>query len=198
MKLRLLNGSHQAMCYIGMLLGYSTVHEALRDAQIRQLVRQFMDRDVTPLLPAVREIDLDEYKDSLIERFSNPSIRDQLPRLGTEGSARVPKFVLPSIVEPLTRGGSIRSLSFVVASWFRYLAGTDDRGRALPISDPMADRLRELARSGGADPRPLLSVGELFGDVLPHSPAFVDLVADILREFYSIGAGATPAKFLSS
>ena len=148
MKLRLLNGSHQAMCYIGMLLGYTTVHEALCDARIRRLIRRFMDRDVTPLLPAVAGIDLEEYKDSLIERFINPAIRDQLSRLGTEGSARVPKFVLPSILEQLSRGGSIRSLAFVVASWFRYLAGADDRGRALPINDPMAARLGDLARRG--------------------------------------------------
>ena len=84
----------------------------------------------------------------------------------------------------------------MVASWFRYLAGTDDRGRALPINDPMAARLGDLARRGGADPRPLLSVGELFGDVLPHSPAFVDTVADLLRSFHDRGAEGALAEFL--
>lgn len=196
MKIRLLNGGHQALCYVCMLLGYTTVHEALCDGRIRKLVRGFMDREVTPLLPAVTGIDLGEYKDSLIERFVNPAIRDQLARLGTEGSARIPKFVLPSIVEQLERGGPIRSLSFVVACWFRFLRGADDRGRALPIDDPMAGWLGDLARDSGPDPRPLLALGELFGDVLPRSSAFVEQVADFLRQFEEAGVEATLSRLV--
>src|SRR6202162_1518028 len=101
MKLRLLNASHQAMCYIGMLLGYQFAHEAMADAQISKLVETMMEVEVTPLLPAVPGVDLTEYKRTLIERFANPAIRDQLSRIGTEGSARIPKFVRPSVVGPL-------------------------------------------------------------------------------------------------
>ena len=198
MKLRLLNASHQAMCYIGMLLGYQYAHEAMADAQIRKLVQDMMDVDVTPLLPEVPGIDLGEYKRTLIERFANPAIRDQLPRIGTEGSARIPKFVLPSILEQLPRGGPIKLLSFTVASWFRYLNGVDDQGGALPINDPLENQLREHAQRGGADPRALLSLRALFGDVLPNSPVFVDQVSEILRSFYASGARATLASYVAS
>lgn len=187
MKLRLLNASHQALCYIGMLLGYEYAHEAMADQNIRKLVRTMMDSEVTPLLPVVQGIDLSEYKRTLIERFSNPAIRDQLSRIGTEGSARIPKFVLPSIREQLERGGSIKLLAFTVACWFRYLTGSDDLGRAMPIIDPFADKLREHAIRGGANPRTLLSLRELFGD-LSDSQIFLDNVSDALHRLYEQGA----------
>ncbi len=194
MKIRLLNASHQAMCYIGMLLGYSFAHEAMEDEQIRTLVQRMMDEEVTALLPPVPGIDLAEYKRTLIERFSNPAIRDQLSRIGTEGSARIPKFVLPSILEQLERGGPIRKLSFTVASWFRYLSGTDDQGKELPIIDPWAKRLREAALAGRERPDEFLKIRELFGEILPSNERFTREIGAILRDFYELGARATLAK----
>ncbi len=187
MKLRLLNAGHQAICYLGMLLGYEYAHEAMQDAGIRQLFIRMMDIEVTPLLPAVAGIDLDLYKRTLVERFANPAIRDQLARIGTEGSARIPKFVLPSIREQLDRDGPIAMLGFTVACWFRYLAGTADSGASMPLIDPYADRLREQALIGGADPGALLSLREFFG-ALPDQPRFVAVVADHLARLYRDGA----------
>ncbi len=188
MKIRLLNAGHQAICHVGRLLGYRTVHEAMAHAQIRKLVRDLMDVEVTPLLPEVHDVDLEEYKETLLERFANPAINDQLARIGMEGSARMPKFVIPSIIEQLSRGGPIRLLSFTVACWFRCLAGLDDYGREIPLVDPLADRLRDLARRGGSDPRALLTLGELFGPVLPESPVFIASVAHALRSLSEMGA----------
>jgi mannitol 2-dehydrogenase len=198
MKIRLLNAGHQALGYIGVLCGHHFVHETMEDEGIRRLVRELMDKDVTPILSPVPGVDLDAYKDSLIERFGNPAIGDQLARIVQEGSARIPKFVLPSIVDQLSRGGSITRLSFTVAAWFRYLTGLDDEGRALPMSEPLLETLGELARKGGSDPRPLLSLHSLFGDVLPNSPIFVEEVGRHLRSFYEAGARATLARVLES
>lgn len=198
MKLRLLNASHQAMCYIGMLLGYQFAHEAMADPQISKLIETMMEVEVTPLLPSVPGVDLGEYKKTLIERFANPAIRDQLSRIGTEGSARIPKFVLPSIIEQVERGGPIKMLSFTVASWFRYLTGKDDQGKELPIIDPMVKKLSEQARLGGEDPRHLLSMREVFSESLANSPGFVDQVGEILTSFYQKGARATLTKYIPS
>jgi len=194
-KIRLLNASHQAMCYVGMLLGYQFTHEVMADGHIQKLVRRLMDEEVTPLLPEVPGIDLEGYKKTLIERFSNPALQDRLSRIGTDGSVRMPKFVLPSIVEQLARGGPIRMLSFAAATWLRYLSGADDQGREMPLVDPMAAKLRERARSAGADAGALLGMSELFGDVLPRSPAFLDQVSDALRSLYEKGTRATLAEF---
>jgi mannitol 2-dehydrogenase len=190
MKLRLLNASHQALCYIGMLVGHDYVHQTMEDPRIRKLVRTMMDVEVTPLLPPVPGIDLDEYKATLIERFANPAIMDQLSRIGTEGSARIPKFILPSVNDQLARGGPVKIAAFTVAAWFRYLTGVDDAGKKLPIIEPMEAKLCPLAKKGGADPRPMLAVHELFGD-LDKSAVFVAEVESALKSFYEKGAVAT-------
>jgi mannitol 2-dehydrogenase len=189
MKLRLLNAGHQAICYLGMLFGYTYAHEAMADAGIRQLFIDMMDIEVTPLLPAVAGIDLDVYKQTLVERFSNPAIRDQLSRIGTEGSARIPKFVLPSIREQLNQNGPIARLSFTVACWFRYLNGAAEDGAIMPLIDPYAAQLHEQALRGGDDAACLLSLRAFFGD-LPDQPRFVAAVSDHLTRLYREGARA--------
>ncbi|NHZ66277.1 mannitol dehydrogenase family protein [Massilia genomosp. 1] len=197
MKLRLLNAGHQSLCYIGMLLGYEYAHEAMADADIRQLFSRMMDIEVTPLLPAVEGIDLADYKRTLVERFANPAIGDQLLRIGTDGSARMPKFVLPSVRDQLARGGPVELLSFSVACWFRYLNGSDEQGRPLTLIDPLAAQLRELAVRGGADPAALLSLRALFGE-LSEAPRFVDAVAEALARLYRLGARAALSHLLAS
>lgn len=191
MKLRLLNGTHQALCYIGLLLGKELVHETMEDTEIRTLCRKMMDDEATPTLSPVPGIDLVAYKDSVIERFGNPAIRDQLSRIGIYGSSGIPKFVLPSITDQLKRGGSIKLLSFVIASWFRYLNGLDESGRQMPMLDPMATKLQERAKAAGSDPRPLLAMREVFSEELANEPVFVETVSSILSSFYVKGARAT-------
>jgi len=197
MKLRLLNASHQALCYIGMLLGYQLVHETMADRDIQELVKKMMDREVTPLLDEVPGIDLTDYKKTLIERFANPAIRDQLSRLGLYGSSGIPKFVLPSIDEQLERGGPIKLLSFIVASWFRYLGGLDESGKEMPMLDPMAQTLRQRANAAGRDARQLLAMREIFSEELANSPAFVKEVSDTFQSFYEQGARATLVKTIA-
>ena len=197
MKLRLLNASHQALCYIGMLLGYQLVHETMEDSDIRKLVEKMMDEEVTPILSAVPGVDLTEYKKTLIERFANPAIRDQLSRIGIYGSSGIPKFVLPSIEEQLKRGGPIKLLSFTVASWFRYLNGLDESGKEMPMLDPMAPKLRERATAAGKDARQLLGMREVFSEELANAPDFLKQVSDTLNSFYEEGARATLVKSIS-
>jgi mannitol 2-dehydrogenase len=197
MKLRLLNASHQALCYIGMLLGYQLVHETMQDRDIQKLVEKMMDEEVTPILSEVPGVDLTDYKKTLIERFANPAIRDQLSRIGIYGSSGIPKFVLPSIEEQLQRGGPIRLLSFTVASWFRYLTGLDESGKEMPMLDPMAQTLRERAKTAGRDARQLLAMREVFSEELANSPAFVKQVTDTLHSFYEEGARSTLLKSIA-
>jgi mannitol 2-dehydrogenase len=197
MKLRLLNASHQALCYIGMLLGNQLVHETMADHDIQKLVEKMMDDEVTPLLSKVPGVDLTEYKKTLIERFANPAIRDQLSRIGIYGSSGIPKFVLPSVEEELQRGGPIKQLSFTVASWFRFLSGLDESGKEMPMLDPMAPALRERAKAAGSDARQLLAMREIFSEELGSSPAFVKEVSETLRSFYEQGARATLVKSIT-
>jgi mannitol 2-dehydrogenase len=179
-----------------MLQGYQFAHEAMADRRITKLMRTMMDVEVTPIVPEVPGIDLNDYKETLIERFANPAIRDQLGRLGTEGSARIPKFVVPSIIDELKRSGPIKLLSLTVASWFRYLSGKDDAGKPMPMNDPMLDQLRAAAIAGGKDPRPLLAMRQLFSEELASNPQFVKQVEEALASFYDKGTAATLKEYV--
>lgn len=196
MKLRLLNASHSAMGYLGYLAGFEYIYEIMADPQFRKYIRDLMNEEVTPILEPVPGVDLDEYKEILIERFANPTIKDQASRICLDGSAKMPKFILPSIREQLARGGSVTRLSLAVASWCRFLAGTDEQGKPIEIQDPMADQLRQQAKTAGKDPRPFLGTREIFGNDLPQSPVFVEQVGNALQSLYDVGAKATLAKYL--
>jgi mannitol 2-dehydrogenase len=194
MKIRLLNASHLLIGYLGTLMGYTYVHETMADPLIRQAVERLME-EVTPTLQPVAGIDLDQYKRTLVERFANPKIRDQLPRVSLNGSAKVPKWVLSSVRDKLRQDGAIDYLSLTIVAWFRYLQGQDDQGQPIAVDDPMAELLTEQARSGGADPSPLLSLSELFGD-LSQSSRFVETVTNQLGTLYAVGAKATLSQLL--
>jgi mannitol-1-phosphate/altronate dehydrogenase len=189
MKLRLLNGSHQAMAYLGYLAGYRYAHQVMNDPDFFTFIASFMDSEITPLLPPVPGIDLTDYKHTLIERFANPKIRDTLARLATDGSDRMPKFVLPSLSEALTQGRPHRLLTAVVAAFARYLRGVDEQGEPIELSDRRADELRGLAREGGLDPRPLLSVQAVFGE-LGQRTGWVAELTETMRELDARGARA--------
>jgi mannitol-1-phosphate/altronate dehydrogenase len=196
MKIRLLNASHQAMAYLGYLCGYRFVHEIMGDPLFREYIERLMNVEVTPLLPPVPGVDLAEYKRTLVERFANPKIGDTVARLAQDASDRMPKFLLPSVAEALASRRPCRLLTLAVAGWFRYLRGVDEQGAPITIQDPMAETLRTRALEGGDDPRPLLGLHSLFGDLGRHQE-FVASLGDALRDLSARGARATLSAYLA-
>lgn len=168
-KLRLLNASHSAMGYAGHLAGFKYVHEVLENPDFREYIWQIMQKEVKPLLPEIPGVDVDEYCTTLIERFSNTSIMDQLPRICLNGSGKVPQFIMPSIAEAIWVNGPLRRLSFAVAAWFWYIRGVDDNGNKFEVDDPM---LEELSARAGS-PIDVLSIKTLFGDDLRGDKRFL-------------------------
>lgn len=191
MKIRLLNGSHQVMCYIGMLLGYRYAPQAMNDADVVALITRYMDAEVTHLLPEVPGVDVEQYKRTLRERFANPAINDQLGRIGTDGSARVAEFVVPTITENANREGPIAVGAFTVAAWIRFLNGRDDAGAELPYIDPLGEELRNLARKAGPDATAVLATKGLLSPDLAASDRFKAEVSSVLKSFYEVGARQT-------
>lgn len=197
MKMRLLNGSHLAMAYLGALAGYPLVHEIMQDPVFKVFIEQFME-EVTPVVPKIPGVSVSEYKQTLIQRFSNPTINDQVTRICSEGSAKMPKWVFPSIVELLRAGGSIDLLSLVVAAWIYYLKqGIDDRGRKLDIVDARAAELTSVAKQIGTDPMPMLAITSIFGELLPANALFVEKIKKGLEALSGHGAAATIRQYLS-
>ena len=196
MKIRMLNASHQAMCHIGVILGYKTADEALRDEHIPALLNRYLDT-VRELIPEPPGENLRQYQQTLLQRYANSAIKDQLARICFDASSRIPKFVLPSAREQLERGAPVDVFAFVVACWIRYLGGKDDRDKAIDVQDPMSELLLSKTRYGDADPTEFLNTRALFGDDLSRSPLFAAAVKNTLTDLYTKGARATLETFLS-
>jgi fructuronate reductase/mannitol 2-dehydrogenase len=197
MKTRLLNASHSALGYLGTLAGYSRTDEAMGDPLIRAYIARLMEEEVTPLLPALPGVDFAEYRSTLLERFANPQIADDLARLCARGSTKVPTFLLPSITEATRQGRPHMLLDLAVAGWFRYLQGTDDAGRAIDIKDAIGTRLHDLALTDGNDPRPQLAEHGVF-DSLGENEAFAESLERATGMLERDGARATLDAYLSA
>jgi mannitol 2-dehydrogenase len=191
MKLRLLNASHQALCYFAYLDGYRLVHDAAQDPLYRTFLRGYMDREGAPTLAPVPGVDLDDYKATLIERFSNPEIRDTVARLCAESSDRIPKWLLPVIRRNLERDGEIERSAAVVASWARYAEGIDEQGEPIEVVDPHADRVTANARDGT-----FIEDRELFGD-LADDQRFRSAFDEALSSLHDHGARRTLERYQS-
>ncbi len=190
MKLRLLNGSHQAMCYFAYLSGYRLVHEAAQDPLFQAFLLGYMNEEATPTLPPVPGVDLTEYKHTLIERFSNPQVRDTIARLCAESSDRIPKWLLPVVRQQLATGGEIRRSAAVVASWARYAEGVDEQGQPIEVVDRLRDSLQPLARRQRDDPDAFIANRDVFGD-LANDNRFVTAYRSALSSLHQRGARAT-------
>ncbi|VUD56318.1 Mannitol 2-dehydrogenase [Thalassocella blandensis] len=191
MKIGLLNGSHLALTYLGTLLGYQYAHQTMEDENIRLFVREFMDKDVTPLLKPAPGIDFDEYKDTLIERFSNTEICDQLTRICSDGSSKFPKFIFPTLKGLIRDEQSLDRVSLIVAAWCHYLRGVDESGALYNILDPRLDKLQSVCRKSGDITEEFLGFYEIFGSDIPQSQAFVDSFNRQLHNLRTIGVTKT-------
>jgi mannitol 2-dehydrogenase len=190
MKLRLLNASHQGMCYFGYLAGYRYAHEVAQDPLFARFLLGYMDAEATPTLQPVPGIDLDTYKRTLIERFSNEHVRDTLARLCAESSDRIPKWLLPVVRINLENGGEIRRSAAIVASWARYDEGTDEQGNPIDVVDRLKDTLVAAAVRQRQDPLSFISNREVFGDLIDDE-RFVAAYSAALAGLHHRGAKET-------
>jgi mannitol 2-dehydrogenase len=190
MKLRLLNAGHQALCYFAYLAGYRLVADAAGDPLFAEFLLEYMDSEATPTLLPVPGIDLPEFKQTAIDRFANPAVRDTIVRLCFGSSDRIPKWLLPVIRENLRNGEPVRLSAATVASWARYAEGVDEQGEPIDVQDQLADSLVPLAKSQLENPTAFIENTALFGD-LAKEPRFVDAYLWALDSLHRDGARAT-------
>jgi mannitol 2-dehydrogenase len=190
MKLRLLNASHQAVCYLGYLAGYRYVHDACQDPLFARFLLAYMEREGTPTLPDVPGVDLDAYRHELVERFGNPEVRDTIARLCAESSDRIPKWLVPVIRANLRSGGEVRLSALVVASWARYAEGVDEQGNPIEVVDRLRDRVMAAAAAQKDNPLAFVRDRDLFGE-LADEERFATPYARALAQLHAVGARAT-------
>lgn len=187
MKLRLLNASHLAVAALARLIGYTYIDEAMRDRALARYMALLMQRETAPTVPHVPGIDLAEYRATLIARFSNPAVRDTVERVNTDAPLN---YLLDPIRDRLADGRDVDLLALALAGWLRRARGVDEAGQPIDVKHPLAALLRDRAAAGGADPRPLLAIVPLFGD-LGDNAVLVDAVGRHLRALYERGAAET-------
>ena len=189
MKLRMLNGSHSFLAYLGYLAGYAHINECMEDEYFRQAARRLMLDEQAPTL-RITDVDLTAYADSLIERFANPALQHRTWQIAMDGSQKLPQRMLDGIRVHLARGSAWPLLALGVAGWIRYASGVDERGEAIDVRDPLSEKIRAIAEASSDDTRvtALLSLSEIFGQDLAQSPAFVDAVSQAYQRIVQRGA----------
>ena len=167
MKIRLLNAGHSVLGLLGSIHGHQTIDGCIADPLFATYLRRFMDIEATPVLAPVEGIDLEEYKSTLIKRFGNPNVKDNLARICLESSAKLPTFLIPTITENLKKGGSVEYAALVIAAWCYYSdKGTDKNDTALDIVDDMKAELHEAATGTANDKLSFLKLEDIFGELV--------------------------------
>jgi len=200
MKLRLLNGAHSTLAYLGYLAGYETVSDTMRDPNYRRLAEGLMD-DAATTLKMPPGADVASYKRALIERFNNPALKHRTWQICMDGSQKLPQRLLGSIRDRLAAGAPVDRLVMGVAGWMRYVTGIDEHGQPIDVRDPLSARLRAIADEAGrvADrlAPALLAVREIFAAELADDPRFRTAVTAALARIIEKGAKQAVAELAS-
>jgi fructuronate reductase len=201
MKLRLLNGSHSTLAYLGFLAGAETVAVAMALPGMQPLIEGLMHDEVSPTLPPLAGFDLAAYRDALIARFNNPSLRHRTWQIAMDGSQKLPQRLLGTIRDRMRAGASCDRLVLGVAAWMSYARGVDEAGEAIDVRDPLAGRIAALTQGLG-DPEKIvavfLSLTEVFADDLGRDASFRAGLVDALSRLLSKGAAAELAAWQRS
>lgn len=201
MKLRLLNGSHSTLAYLGYLAGHETVADAMAAPGFAALIRGLMDEEVSPTLPSLPGIDLAAYKADLLARFRNPALRHRTWQIAMDGSQKLPQRLLATIRQRLGAGAPFSRLALGVAGWMRYAAGVDEGGAPIDVRDPLATIIRartQGARSAADLATVFFGLEQVFGTDLPARQEFRDAVEAALHHLLKEGAAAAVRRFAAA
>ncbi|QEU03599.1 mannitol dehydrogenase family protein [Pseudomonas oryzihabitans] len=166
MKLRLLNGSHSLLAYVGSLAGHGTVAEAMADERLAALVHRYMSREAAPTLDMPEGVDLPGYAQALVARFRNDALQHRLRQIAMDGSQKLPQRWLLGARQLLEQGGDPACTALGVAAWIHYGEG---EGEAL--DDPLRATLAALP-TGAARVDAVLALAEVFPPDLAAHPVF--------------------------
>lgn len=189
MKLRMLNGSHSFLAYLGYLAGFQHISDCMQDSAFREAAYRLIMNEQAPTL-RITNVDLSRYAASLIERFANPALKHRTWQIAMDGSQKLPQRMLEGIREHLARGSDWPLLALGVAGWMRYVSGVDDAGATIDIRDPLSEKIRLLVESSSDAERvsALLSLQEVFGTDLVKNPLFVQAIEQAWRRIAQHGA----------
>ncbi|MDF7667066.1 fructuronate reductase [Orbaceae bacterium ESL0727] len=194
MKLRMLNGSHSFLAYLGYLAGYQHINDCMNDENYRKATKALMLTQQAPTLHVPDQVNLHDYADKLLERFANPSLKHKTWQIAMDGTQKLPQRLLDSIRFHIKNHSDFSLLALGVAGWMRYVSGIDDNGETIDVRDPMVNTLKQIVNDsdGGVDRvNALLSLDTVFGTDLPHNQPFREIVTHHYLSLQQNGAKQT-------
>ena len=202
MKLRLLNGSHSTLAYLGFVLGHEYVWQASQDPELALLVQRQMATEIVPTLTPPPGIDLHHYCGQLMERFRNSALPHRTYQIAMDGSQKLPQRLLGTVRDRMRAGGSWRHLALAVAAWIRYASGAGERGVVITVQDPLAATFATIVRDAGGNAAVLadgfLDLKSVFGSDLTVHHGFRETVRGNVVALIRDGTRATLVRHLAS
>lgn len=191
MKLRCLNGTHSSLAYLGYLAGLTTISDTVAEPAFARFVKSLWTNEIIPGLTPPKGVDLQAYADALFARYQNPSIRHLTWQIAMDGSQKLPQRILKQLESGLNAERPMSGLILAVAAWMRYVGAVDEKGAAIDVRDPMAERLKSLCDAADTKVRKvqaLLSVSEVFPTSLQNNSNFVAQVTAAYEGLVALGA----------
>lgn len=200
MKLRMLNGSHSFLAYLGYLAGYRHISDCMQDACLVLLSRHLMLQEQAVTLAACPSRPQD-YAASLLQRFANPALQHQTWQIAMDGTQKLPQRMLDSIRYHLAQGSRFDCLALGLAAWIYYVGAIDEQGGAIDVRDPLQPEIARLV-AGSAQGLPrvraLLRLEQVFGHDLPDNAHFVEVLGAQYLSLLQYGAKACAARLCAA
>lgn len=200
MKLRMLNGSHSFLAYLGYLAGYQHIDDCMQDANYVAAAHHLMLNEQAPTL-RTRGIDLAAYTDALLQRYCNSALKHRTWQIAMDGTLKLPQRMLDSVRIHLSKGSDFSCLALGIAGWMRYVNGIDEQGQKIEISDPLAQQLKLLVKEsaeGEERVRALLSLQSVFANDLPKNQRFVTALTQAYQQLLTFGARKAVAQLVAN
>ncbi|EPJ9472935.1 fructuronate reductase [Pectobacterium brasiliense] len=191
MKLRMLNGSHSFLAYLGCLGGYETIADTMSNPMYKKCARELMLKEQAITLDMPEETDLQAYADLLIERFSNTALRHKTWQIAMDGSQKLPQRLLDPVRTHLLNKSSFKLTALGIAAWLRYVKGADEKNSKIDVIDPLSSEIKLISSNALNDDdrvNQLLGINSIFGDDLPNNKYFLDTVKFAYKTLDELGA----------
>jgi len=196
MKLRMLNGSHSFLAYLGYLGSYAHISDTMTDEGYRKAAFDMMMQAQAPSLSMPEGTDLEGYAKLLIDRFTNPSLKHKTWQIAMDGSQKIPQRMGGSLRFHLEQGSDFKWLAAGIAGWMRYVSAVDEQGNEIDVRDPMAEQLKAVCDEHGQNVSvvpALLSIEAVFAPEIGQNPQVIDAVSSAYQSLIEKGARATVA-----
>lgn len=202
MKLRMLNGSHSILAYLGYLAGYETIDACMQDENYLKVTRHYMNNEAAATLEMPEKTDLAGYAELLIERFTNPGLKHRTWQIAMDGSQKVPQRWLNAARTLLTEEKSFACIATGIAGWIRYAGAVDEQNQTIEVLDPMASELKALADHHREDPaamvKAFMGLEQVIDPELAASETFIAAVTDAYQTLLNKGAKQTMAELAAT